>query len=564
MEYDIKSIRCPVCGESRLQLQGQGRIALCPVCRMTVLLPRLDDPEICALYDKAELECGGYDFDAALATYRYILAKCPDEIKAYEGSLLAKYGIVYVKENDGSLIPTCHRYNPNPIHKESEYQAFLSYAGEEEKSLFLGRMKEIDRLQKEIHRQLAHEKDYDVFISFKAKNQDGSSSEDSIIARDIYDRLTQSGLRVFLSSVTLKNRLAADYEPIIYKALHSCSFFILVGTSRGNVYSPWVRNEWSRFLDRIKNPLEKVDRFSFVCVYKNMSPAQFPQVDYRSSQCLDAGDLGYLNNLADYVLNQKKPHRDEEEDYRKYARYDKIMQKRLDQEKAKREKAEKEAEEAKRREQEALKKQKEAESIAESRRKRDLEAKALRDHEREIKKAKWDAFISKFSFGIYFSFYFGFAFEIFCVVAMFLASNASNPGCRTYAWVMAISSLPMSIIIMLFPSKESAKLHPLMWMFVEFHPFFMLVCSFVIFIIIDSSSANYLAITYLFFLGLAYFLGFLFRHLIFRHQENKGTNKYREEKKKLDILYGRGAIDALEYSRRLSEAKERFNPKDEN
>ena len=64
--------------------------------------------------------------------------------------------------------------------------------------------------------------------------------------------MTHAASRQKLTEKTLENRIGSEYEPIIFKALHTSKIFILVGTSKEHIESNWVRNEWSRFIDRIK------------------------------------------------------------------------------------------------------------------------------------------------------------------------------------------------------------------------------------------------------------------------------------------------------------------------
>ena len=57
--------------------------------------------------------------------------------------------------------------------------------------------KEIDKLQKAIERQLKNEQEYDIFISYKANDKNGERTEDSLIARNIYEELIKKNYKVF-------------------------------------------------------------------------------------------------------------------------------------------------------------------------------------------------------------------------------------------------------------------------------------------------------------------------------------------------------------------------------
>ena len=301
-----KNIRCNVCGGNDITFLPHTRIGKCNCCGALLTLPDFEDYEILSLLDQAYIQRTSCKFDEAIATYNFIIEKNPNEISAYEGLLLAKYGIVYEYDEIKQInVPTCRRYNPKDVLEDESYISYLSYcASEEEKDVFRERAKEISYLQKEITKQLKNEKDYDVFISFKAKDEEGKTSRDAEIARELYDKLSDKGLRVFMSEVTLKNKISQEYEPIIFRALHSANYFILVGTSKENIDSNWVRNEWSRYIDRIKDPTDDVTLDTFICVYDGMNPNLFPRVNHKTIQCVDASDLNYKFNVVDYICRQ--------------------------------------------------------------------------------------------------------------------------------------------------------------------------------------------------------------------------------------------------------------------
>lgn len=304
-----KNIRCNVCGGNDITFQPHSRIGRCNSCGALLTLPDFEDHEILSLLNQAYLQRTTYKFDEAIATYTYIIEKNPNEISAYEGLLLSKYGIVYEYDEDKKInVPTCRRYNPKNVLEDESYISYLSYCkSEEEKDVFRQQANQISYLQREITKQLTSENDYDVFISFKAKDENGKTSRDAEIARELYDILTNKGLRVFMSEVTLKNRISQEFEPIIFRALHSSEYFILIGTSKENVESNWVRNEWSRFIDRVKDPTDEVTIHSFICVYDDgMDPNLFPRINHKQIQCVDASDLSYKYNICDYICREEE------------------------------------------------------------------------------------------------------------------------------------------------------------------------------------------------------------------------------------------------------------------
>ena len=87
------------------------------------------------------------------------------------------------------------------MYNDDSYLSLLELCDEEEKQVLNAKIEQIDKLQKAIAKQLEKEEDYDVFISYKATDENGEKTEDSIIARNIYDRLTSQNYKVFFVKI---------------------------------------------------------------------------------------------------------------------------------------------------------------------------------------------------------------------------------------------------------------------------------------------------------------------------------------------------------------------------
>ena len=305
----IEVLRCTSCGSNKVKDLGNG-IGKCEHCESTMLLPK-KNAEIISLLNNAYIYRENFNYDLAIKSYQYVLEKDSQELSAYEGILLSEYGIEYVKDAySNKLIPTCHRAHFKSILEDDNYKALMTLADDEQKKVIEHKALEIDKLQKAIERQLKNEESFDVFISYKATDKNGEKTEDSIIARNIYEELTNKNYKVFFSEKSLEDRLGSEYEPIIFKALHTSKIFILVGTSKENVESNWVRNEWSRFLDRIKNEPQLLSGNNFIPVFKDMSPYDMPKVNNNFVQGVDATKLGYTLTILDGVQKLLKPEKE--------------------------------------------------------------------------------------------------------------------------------------------------------------------------------------------------------------------------------------------------------------
>ncbi|MCL2010248.1 MAG: toll/interleukin-1 receptor domain-containing protein [Synergistaceae bacterium] len=128
---------------------------------------------------------------------------------------------------------------------------------------------------------------YDVFICFKNSDQDGKATEDSGIATRLHDYLQSRRLRVFLSVRELEFLGKSQYTNVIDKALETSQFMIVVGCSRENLESEWVRYEWSSFLNDIRSGFKQ--NTEVYVLYRGMEFADLPRA-LRQKQAFDVDE----------------------------------------------------------------------------------------------------------------------------------------------------------------------------------------------------------------------------------------------------------------------------------
>jgi hypothetical protein len=92
---------------------------------------------------------------------------------------------------------------------------------------------------------------YDVFISFKNLDENGKPTQDSVLAKEVYEYLASRGLRVFFSNASLEKLGVSSYKKAIDDALDESRILVAVGTSRESLDSQWVRYEWDSFFSDI-------------------------------------------------------------------------------------------------------------------------------------------------------------------------------------------------------------------------------------------------------------------------------------------------------------------------
>ena len=289
--------KCKMCGGD-LKFEDGLTTCECEFCGSLQTVPSIDNEKKSNLFNRANRLRMNAEFDKAALVYASITAEFPEEAEAYWGLCLCKYGIEYVDDPlTGRKIPTCHRTLPESILDDSDFDQACENADSVAKKLYREEAKAIDRLQQDILDIVAQEKPFDVFICYKETGEDGSRTEDSVLSQDIYDALTEKGLKVFFARITLEDKLGQQYEPYIYAALHSAKVMLAIGTQYDFYDSVWVKNEWARFLDMMKHDRSK----TLIPCYKGIDAYDMPR-EFKNLQAQDMGKLGWIQDLTRGVL----------------------------------------------------------------------------------------------------------------------------------------------------------------------------------------------------------------------------------------------------------------------
>ena len=286
-------LKCKMCGGDLDLIKGSS-LATCQYCGTTQTVPAIDDDKKARLYNRANQYRMDSEFDKAYAAYESIVNDDPNEAEAYWGMLLSEYGVEYVDDpKTGKKIPTCHRTLVRAVKSSPNYKSAYQHADAECRMMYEDDAAVLDALQKRVLNASAKEEPYDVFICYKESDENGERTVDSVMAQDIYDALTAKGMRVFFSRISLEDRLGQDYEPCIFAALHSAKVMLMVTADSDHCESVWVKNEWKRYLDFMKNDPTK----TLIPVYKDISPYTLPE-EFSRFQAQDMGKLGAIQDLV--------------------------------------------------------------------------------------------------------------------------------------------------------------------------------------------------------------------------------------------------------------------------
>lgn len=286
------NIRCKMCGAA-VQVNTKEHVVVCEYCGSSITLPSLEDETKTLLYNRANQSRLRSEFDNAYKLFEDLLKTNPEDPEIYWSLLLCRYGIEYVKDpKTDKFIPTCHRTLMRPIYEDEDYQDAIKYASPEMRKIYEQEAVEIDHIQQATLRAAKDIPPFDIFICYKETDEFDNRTVDSVLAQNLYDKLTGEGYHVFYSRETLKEIPGEAYEPYIYAALRSSRIMIIVGTCPEFLYARWVKNEWSRFISF----MEKGEKKYPIVAYKGMNPREIP-VELAHSEALDMNAIGFVEDL---------------------------------------------------------------------------------------------------------------------------------------------------------------------------------------------------------------------------------------------------------------------------
>lgn len=240
--------KCKICG-GQTTIDSQNGVAICEYCGTKQALPLFTEDSERLLYESGNNYLSHSEYDKAENVFNQLLTIKPNAAELYWDLVLCKYGVTYVKDpKTGKYIPTCNRTHYTPIFSDKNYLKAIELSSGEKKALFEEDAKTIDNIQKGIIAVSKKEKPFDIFISYKETDANGNRTKDSIEAQRLYEKLTESGYKVFFSRITLEDKIGTEYEPYIYAALYSSKVMFTISSSNENLEAVWVKNEWSRFL----------------------------------------------------------------------------------------------------------------------------------------------------------------------------------------------------------------------------------------------------------------------------------------------------------------------------
>ena len=285
--------KCKVCAGT-LEVSENQTTATCNYCGVEQTLPKLNNELIVNIYDRANHFRRNNEFDKAEKLYEQIILEDYTDSEAYWSLLLCKYGIEYVEDvKTGKRIPTVNKTQYVSIFDDANYKKAIEYADSYQKEIYERDASTINEIQKKIITISQKEDPYDIFISYKETDEQGRRTRDSVMANELYHQLANEGYKVFFSRITLEKKLGTEYEPYIFAALNSAKVMIVIGTKPEFFNAVWVRNEWSRFLNIVKD--SKGSKI-LIPAYRDMDPYDLPE-EFSHLQAQDMNKLGFVQDI---------------------------------------------------------------------------------------------------------------------------------------------------------------------------------------------------------------------------------------------------------------------------
>lgn len=285
-------LKCKMCGGD-IELSADKTFATCEYCGSSMTMPKIDDEQRAAAFNRGNHFRRIGEFDKALAVYERIVAENDADAEAHWCCALCRFGIEYVEDPATyDWLPTCHRASFDSFLDDVDYLAALEHSDGITKRQYQKDAAKITEVQRGILATSQNEEPFDIFICYKETDENGNRTVDSTLAQEIYYQLTEAGYRVFFSRITLEDKVGTQYEPYIFAALNSAKIMIAVGTKPEYLNAVWVKNEWSRFLSLMRKDRSKL----ILPCYRGMDPYDLPE-QLSVLQSYDMSKIGFMQDL---------------------------------------------------------------------------------------------------------------------------------------------------------------------------------------------------------------------------------------------------------------------------
>lgn len=294
-----KELQCKNCGGQLDATTAKSGVIACPYCGSSFVMPNTQNSKVLGLITLAQNYLDLCKFDDALSTFKKAVEIEPTEPQAWFGAALAEYKVQYIKDCvNNRLQPVCHNASDKKITENAEYKNALRYATKSQYDEYVRMADEIDYINKQFYAIKSTGLKYDCFICVKVTDGNGDKTDDAESASRLYDYLKDKGLSPFLSERVLHQKTGADYEAHILYALVSSPSMIIVCSNGEYLQTPWVKNEYTRFIELINDEQKEYDAIA-IC-YDGVVVDRLPGRKGRL-QGVDLGMPDAYSRIIDFV-----------------------------------------------------------------------------------------------------------------------------------------------------------------------------------------------------------------------------------------------------------------------
>ena len=279
--------QCPICGDP-LKKNKTNNGLICGCCGFNITQKTKISDEDKERLIQANEALRSYEFERAEARYNLIIQDNLDNEEIYLaalfGKLLSQFGVVYIKDTNGEMIPTFAEYNPSvkSMLTSSVYKQIISLKVKDEiKNPYINKINKLDEIYKRIDSELASNNEYDLFICTKISKKtiynpnERGYTEDSRIADDFFQELRAKGLKIFYSDRCCNQ---VEYDSQILSALLKSKKILIIATEQEYLESAWVQSEWRRWLNFIDCGVKSKDSMILYFPYFEKEPFELPRV----------------------------------------------------------------------------------------------------------------------------------------------------------------------------------------------------------------------------------------------------------------------------------------------
>ncbi len=292
---------CKNCGASLDLSQAENGVIKCGFCRSVFTVPKpVTSPASLNFLYMGEHDLDACNFDGAYTAFKTAAELDLNEPEAYFKTALAEFKVQYIKDAvNNCLQPICHEITDKEFTQNKNYLRALELASPAQRVQYERMGDDIDYIRKTFFELKKAGVKYDCFICVKVTDDNTKMrTSDYKDADDIYFELKGKGYRPFFSERELRNVTGADYEARILYALYSAECMLVVCGNEEYLQTPWVKNEYTRFLKLIGDDEKESD--SITLVFSGLPIEKLPGKRGRI-QAINLNQLNAFERIVSFV-----------------------------------------------------------------------------------------------------------------------------------------------------------------------------------------------------------------------------------------------------------------------